>query len=107
MGLNISHLLIHTIYVKAPSGVSNSGMPTYGSKTSLSARVERKSDLIIGFNGNEQQYGHVVVTTTEIKQNSIVWFEGDDNTKDVDGRRPIAAVQADTTDGDTLYETYF
>jgi hypothetical protein len=105
--MNVDAWLIHTVTVAAATGRSGSGDPTYGSQSTVPARVEKNVRLRIG-EQNDMADVHVIVTKTQINISSRVWLPGDDTSATAAARRPLAIKNAPTKDGGfTLYETYF
>lgn len=102
----VLHLLVDTVTVAAVTGVGNTGDPTFGAQSTLPARVENKSRLIPGTDGNDLKANHVIITETEIDRRSKVWLPGD-STGDANAARRILDVRKSSTpDSFTLYETY-
>ena len=101
-----SHLMTHTVTLASKSGRSNSGDPTYGSQTTISARVERKSKLFMAQDGNHKMAESRIISESEILLTDRVWLPGDDTTDTNESKQPIAVGNADTPDGYTLYEAW-
>lgn len=103
----IAHLLTQTITIARRSGVSADGSPTFGTKESVKARVEKKTRLLRDANGNYWEQFTVIATLTEIPMGSRVWLP-DVNTNDNNlAVFPISVESATSiSDGSTFYEVY-
>ena len=100
--MNIAGRLNSTITVKSQSGAGTAGDPTYGSGTSVSARVQYGKDR------TETEIAHDVVlyTTTEIKPDDRIWLPGDSTSDDTLARRPKKVSRSRSFgDADTLWKT--
>ena len=105
--MSLAHLLTDTVTVAARSGVSGAGDPTYGSQTTVTARVEHGSKLVKASDGREIQAEHTVLTTTAVGLQDRLWLPGDDTGDATKARLPVANKIASTPTGAlTIYETY-
>lgn len=102
-----SHILVDTVTIAQITGRSLSGDPTFGTQSTIPARVERLFSTVIDDEGNEVLSQHKVASESEIRLTDSVWLPGDDTTSNNDARRPIATTKASTPDGYTLFETFF
>ena len=67
----------NTINVKAQTGRSTHGDPTYGPAAPVKCRQENSSKLVKDINGNEVQSNHQISTDMEILKDSLVWLSGE------------------------------
>jgi|TARA_R100000152_G_C6781653_1_gene216663 hypothetical protein len=88
MDAQLKSQLTLTISVKSAASRNNYGDITYGSASSISARVENKTETIETPEGLEKQISTVVITEDEIKLSSIVFLPGVSNSSDNNGFKP-------------------
>lgn len=102
-----THLLTDTVTIAAETGRSSYGDPTFGSQTTIAARVEAVDKLVIGPDGNELRAQHAVASEDEIKTTDRMWLPGDD-TADTTAARRALVVRYSRFPGETagLYEAY-
>ncbi len=103
---DFDHLLTDTVTVSSEASVSDSGDRVYGAQSTLPARVELKTQLVINIDGNQVKADHVVASKVKINLTDRVWLPGDDTAKVNEARRPITLKQASLPWGGTMYETY-
>jgi len=105
--MNITRLLTDTVTIAHQSSVSENGDPTFGTQSTIKARVEHGTRLLVGPDGQAMSYEQVFVTLDAVTQTDKVWLPGDTTTDVNAGRRPITVKKATTFDGiTTLYEVY-
>lgn len=101
----LTHLLTQTVTLAPQSGRTDGGDVTYGSQSTLPARIEWSKRLVIGADGNEVQADAVIVTETEIPRTSGVWLPDDTPASDP-ARLILSARKAQTPDGDFIYRAF-
>jgi hypothetical protein len=102
-----AHLMTHTVTKASKSGRGNSGDPTYGAQSTIKARVEHVTKLVMNADGNEQAAHSRLISESEILLTDRVWLPGDDTAEVNESKQPIAVGHADIPDtGYTLYEAW-
>ena len=71
MDAQLKKQLSLTINVRSAASRNNYGDPTFGSASSMSARVENKTDIFETTTGMEERQSIVVITESEIKTTEI------------------------------------
>jgi len=77
MDAQLKKQLSLTINVRAAASRNNYGDTTFGSASSMSARVENKTDVFETTTGMEERQSIVVITESEIKITDRVFLPGD------------------------------
>lgn len=103
---NAAHLMTHTVTKASKSSRANSGDPTFGTQTTIKARVEHRSKLIMKADGNEQMAESRLISESEILLTDRVWLPGDNTAVVNESKQPIAVGRADTPAGYMLYEAW-
>lgn len=94
--------LPHTITVKSQSSVDSNGDQTFGSASTMQARVQNGRDR----DSESIDHSAVVYTTSEIKADDRIWLPGDDTSDTSKARQPIAVTRSESVDGGfTLWKT--
>ena len=102
--MNVAHLLIHTLNVAVPTGVTTAGELTYGAAVAVKARVEQKQNIVKQADGTLIVVDHEFLTTTAIGTQDRVWLPGDSTGDATLARTPQVVEQVAGLDGvDTLY----
>lgn len=102
--MNFARLLPQTITRKQQSGVGSHGDPTYGSGSTMAARVQMGRDR--QFEAIEHE--GVLYTETELLVTDRVWLPGDSTSDDKLARRPLRTVASPSLGASqTLYKTAF
>lgn len=106
--------LIHSVTRKQRTGVNSKGDATYGSATTLPARVEFKRRLIRKADGVEVACVGLFSTQTPVKYDDIFWLPAvggspaDDTASHDAARQPLQIESAETKDGtQMLWQVYF
>jgi len=99
------HLLTDTITVAEVTGRSGSGDPTFGTQSTLPARVENKLSKVLDNEGKEVLSSTRIYTETELTMNHRIWLPGTDTTDGNDSVRPLMVSNSSTPNGWTLYKT--
>lgn len=102
-----THLLTKTVTVAKQTAVSTSGDPTFGTQTTLKARHEKTTKVVLSTDGAERRADDVIITESVIDETDRVWLPGDDTGDNNAARRPLMVRNADIpSDGYTLFETF-
>jgi len=101
-----SHLLVDTVTKASKTGRGNDGTPTYGAQSTIKARVEFVTKLLMDAYGNQTMASSRLVSEDQVLITDRVWLPGDDTTKVNESKQPIAVGKAATPDGYTLYEAW-
>jgi hypothetical protein len=105
--MNFAHRLTETVSYKTPSGVSSSGDLTYGSLSTLNARIYRKTQIVSNANGAQVTSNYVIETETQIPLDARIWLPGASTSDNNAAQRVLSSEYASTLDGSyTLYLTY-
>jgi len=100
-------MLTDTVTIAHCTGVNESGDPAFGAQTTIKARVEHGTKVLLGPSGEAIDYEQIVATCDPIAQTDRVWLPGDNTADNNAARRPITVKRATTFDGvTTLYEAY-
>jgi hypothetical protein len=99
--------MTHTVTKASRTGRSNSGDPTYGLQSTIKARVEHKSQLVMAADGNETVAKTRLISESQILITDRVWLPDDDTSVTNESKQPIAVGRADIpSSGYTLYEAW-
>jgi head-tail adaptor len=89
-----------TITVQSRTGAANGyGDPTWGSQSTLAAKVMSSQKRIINAQGTLVQASHELLTETALTLGDRVWIPGDDTTKTTAARVVLQSVGESTVDG--------
>jgi len=88
MDAQLKSQLTSTVSVKAAASRNNYGDIAFGGASSVSARVENKTETIETTDGLEMRISIVVITEDEIKLSSIVFMPGVSSSSANDGYKP-------------------
>jgi hypothetical protein len=112
--VDVSSWLVHVCTKKSRVGLGVKGDPAFGAASTFRARVEKKRSTVRSADGRETVTSHVLVTTTPINPDDVVWFpsiagEAADDTTTIDAGRTPLAVEVATTKGGAghLWQVYF
>lgn len=105
--MDLTAWMVDSVTVAAPSGVSNYGDLSFGSQSTVAARVQQTTEMIRDASGSELQATHIVYTESAIALESRVWLSGAD-TGDADAARVVRATNQthDRPGGQTLYKAW-
>jgi len=104
--MDVSHLFLDTVTIAAQASVSEAGDPTFGSQSTIKARVEHGTKLVVS-DGAQIQADHVVITTSPVLHTDRLWLPGDSTSDNNAARRPVVIKKATgLLGGLTLYEVY-
>lgn len=102
---SFAHLLTDTVTVAAEAGISGYGDPTYGSQTTVAARVEYDSKLLTAPDGSVLEVTHRIASIVEIPLRARVWLPGDNTGDNNAAKRVVSVGKGSTPDGrETIYE---
>lgn len=96
--MDISHLLQDTVDVAARTGVDGSGNPSYGSVTTLDARIEQDRELTDEI-GQERDGKVKFMTDGDITDSDVVWLPNENSGTASDGHRIDTIERADPLSG--------
>ena len=92
------HLLTDTVTLALQTGQSAGGTPTYGAQSTVKARVEDGTEIVLDQEGQERRAKHAVciedVFAVEALLAARFWLPGDDTGSDNASRRAIAVDSA-------------
>lgn len=105
--MNIAAKLNQSVTYALRSGVGNAGDPTYGSQSTISARVEARQKILPQPDGTERQSTHVIYTATQIPLGARVWLPGA-STGNNNHARTVLTANEDPSLGanQTLYQAF-
>jgi hypothetical protein len=93
--------LTETITVKSQSSVDSDGDPSYGSASTMAARIQRGKDR----DAEEIDHSMVLYTSTAIAVTDRVWLPEDDTSSADAARVPVSVSSSKDLDGgETLYK---
>jgi hypothetical protein len=95
-----------TVTIASKSGRGNSGDPTYGAQSTIMARVEPVTKLVMGADGNEKMASTRMISESEVLITDRVWLPGDDTSEVNESKQPIKVGNAATPPGYRLYEAW-
>jgi hypothetical protein len=90
VSFDVSQWFHETITVAAFDAVSG-GDDTFAASSTLSARVEQRTGIVVTADGTEAAYTHRIATTTEIVPGSRVWLPGANTGDTNEAMRAIAS----------------
>lgn len=113
--MNISPAwLVHTVSRKRVTGHSSAGDPTFGSLTTIRARVEKVRRIVRDAQGKEITAQYEMATLDEVRLDDTFWMPSiagepaDDTTSDNAGRSPLSLRLATDKPGvQKLWLVYF
>lgn len=74
--MQLASKLNQSVTYAAHSSISATGAITYGSQSTISARVELDRRFVAGADGNPVEVNHVIYSETEIPLGARVWLPG-------------------------------
>lgn len=101
-----SHLLTDTVTLASKTGRGSSGDPTYGSQSTIKARVEPVTRLVMGVDGNEKMASTRLISESAVQITDRVWLPGDDTAVANESKQPIKVGNAATPSRYRLYEAW-
>ncbi len=105
--MSYASLLTDTVTIALQTGITTSGDPTYGAKTTIKARVEYGTKLVYGADGSAKECEASLATMTELPMQTRIWLPGDNTGDNNAAKRPILTKRASTPSGSlVVYETY-
>jgi len=106
MGL-AANLMTHTVTIASQTGKDSAGDPSFGSQSTIRARVEHKIAKVRSNQGEIIQAQHRVISESQILDTDRVWLPGDSTGDNNQARKPVMTGHADTPSGYVLYEAWF
>jgi hypothetical protein len=104
---NAAHLMTDTVTKSSWDGTrANSGDPSFGSQSTIKARVDHENQLVKTASGNEEMSSSQVISESEILITDRVWLPGDDTTKPNESKQPLKVAASSTPGGYTLYRAW-
>jgi len=105
--MSISHLLTDSLWFAEEKDLAknDAGDPDFERVSCIAARVEARTQVAIGTDGNEKQSNNSVATECEIPLCSVIWFAREDVGNLAKSVRPIQVKTARTPGGFRFYET--
>jgi len=100
--MDTGHLMRDTVTIASEAGYAD-GKPSFGSQTTIKARVEHQTKFVRGPGGQEVQSDHQFATESTVKTTDRVWLPGDTTSDNTAARRPIIVKQSTTLDGGYTY----
>jgi hypothetical protein len=106
--------LVHSVTRKRRTGVSSRGDPTFGSASTVRARVERKRTMVRDAGGKEVVSSARMALLDEPRLDDLYWLPSiggetaDDTTSDDAARSPLSIeVATNQTGNQKLWMVYF
>jgi len=96
--MDISHLLPDTVDVAPRTGTDDNGDPSYGSVTTIDARIEQERELTEEV-GDERDSKEVFITNGTIADDYVVWLPSQNSGTPSDGQRVDTIERADPLSG--------
>jgi hypothetical protein len=90
----VAHLLTDTITIAHQTGISSSGDPTFGTQSTIQARVEEIDRVTLGANQNESAATHKIATEDELLLSDRIWLPWDNPADNTQAKRPTNVVHA-------------
>lgn len=106
--VQIKAQLLQTVGIKHLStSINGYGTKTYGTASTIYARVEEEVTLVTTADGEEKKTSHHIITEDVIVETDRLWLNGDSTSDATKARVPLAIRKARNEDGTVShYETY-
>ena len=92
-------MMNETITTAPVTSQSSAGEPTYGTKVTQPARVEKYRKTFTREDATAIQSTHRIACETKIAEDAIVWLPGDDTTKQNEAHWIVSSDEAPGLDG--------
>lgn len=97
--MDLAHLFRQTFTYAARSAVSDFGEPLFDAKIVAPCREQRKSLIVVGPTGAEEQSDAQIFTPAQLEVGDWAWLPGADTSKRAAAKRVLAVEEHRTLDG--------